>query len=180
MVDDHKHDSTILQFYSRSADEYPGKGSGEFIEDSMVDSYMQLAQISDWRKKLSNFYIKEFTLDGHRWASVEHYYQGNKFKKENPDYYLKFTLDSDSDFCRDAALAKKMGSRKKAIADTGFYTSGLPDKLFYNGQYAKFSQNKKLKNMLIHTNNAKLIHYRRGQPSIHFRSLELIRNELKT
>ena len=65
-----------------------------------------LEKIKDWRKVLSNMhyngadYVERveggeiqplFELDGLKWASVEHYYHANKFKKNNPDYYKKFS-----------------------------------------------------------------------------------------
>ena len=33
-----------------------------------------------------------------KWASVEHYYHANKFKKNNKDYYDKFALGSGSEW----------------------------------------------------------------------------------
>ena len=43
-------DSTVFQFYSRSANQSPGKGSGEKLKASDRAKYAELASIPDWRK----------------------------------------------------------------------------------------------------------------------------------
>ena len=92
-------------FYSRSSDSKPGKGKRERLPDDKKSAYDELSKEKDWRKVLSNFYVKEkvdgvrpplFELDGKKWASVEHYYHANKFKKNNKDYYNQFALGSGS------------------------------------------------------------------------------------
>src|ERR1019366_5889000 len=107
-------------------------------------------------------------LDGLRWNSVEHYYQGSKFKKNNPQFYKSFSIDSGSEISQDPALAKSAGGKsgvtkgrrlrpEAVLIDPDFFTGREHTEMF-NAMYAKFSQNENLKNILLATNNATLIH----------------------
>lgn len=91
---------TTFQFYSKSLDKIrPGHGAGEKIsnEEEKTGMYKELAKMSNWRRKLANEWTEApFKLDGHLWQSVEHYYQGSKFKKSNRDFYLQFSLSSEA------------------------------------------------------------------------------------
>ena len=180
----------VFQFYSKSRDPEPGKGSGETIPEDKISEYKELSKIKDWRKMLSNFYESEFKLDDKRWLSVEHYYQGSKFKKENPEFYNKFSLDSESDISKDPNLAKSAGgksgkSRGKLLRpenikiDKDFFKNGRSSKEMKNSQKEKYSQNDKLKEMLLLTKDAKLTHFSRGSPPIVFTETMELRKEFK-
>ena len=79
------NENIVLQYYSKSADKpLPGKGSGEKIDKENSINFTELANIPKWRKKLSNMWEEEFSLDGKKWLTVENYYQGAKFKHSNP------------------------------------------------------------------------------------------------
>ena len=183
-------DSVILAFYSSSNDKpLPGKGTGETISGDRLKEFTELASIKQWRKKLDNFWVTPFTLDNHKWASVEHYYQGSKFKKNNPQFYLSFSLDSNTELSKDPDLAKAAGSKTGKLKKELLRPSQVeidPDffgerhkKEMYAAQYAKFSQNEDLKKLLLATNKAKLTHYIRGKPAEIYDDLMLIRDKLK-
>jgi predicted NAD-dependent protein-ADP-ribosyltransferase YbiA (DUF1768 family) len=177
-------------FYSKSADKPPGYGAGEKMLESKKEEYAQLGKIENWRKMLSNFWIAQFDLDGHKWASVEHYYQGSKFKKENPDFYLQFSLDSGSELAKDPGMAKGAGGKtgkvdgkifrpKNVKIDNDFFTNGRDNKEMYDAQYAKFTQNADLTRVLLLTKDAKLMHFSRGSQPVFFENLVAIRTILK-
>ena len=190
MQSDLYDNSTVFQFYSKSVGKpLPGKGAGETISDHDKPNYKELSQIPDWRKKLSNFWIDPFVLDGHRWNSVEHYYQGSKFKRDNPEFYLKFSLDSGTALSKDPAMAKGAGGKtgkylkeqirpKNISADEDFFGKKRGVKEMEAAQFAKFSQNVDLKNLLLKTHKAKLQHFARGSPPIVFYDLMIVRQKL--
>jgi predicted NAD-dependent protein-ADP-ribosyltransferase YbiA (DUF1768 family) len=182
--------SVVFQFYNKSNDKpLPGKGSGEKIPIERVKEFSQLADINEWRRKLDNEYVAPFELDGHKWKTVEHYYQANKFKTTNQDFYLYFSLDSGSKISGDVELARVAGSKtgkhkgetlrsKDIKIDPSFY-GGNEETILENGIYAKFSQDKTdLKQALLQTKKAKLQHYKKGMEPELANSLMLVRSRL--
>ena len=185
-------EETVFQFYSKSRDKpFPGKGSGEKINASRIQDFAELASIVGWRKVLSNFYMAPFKLDNRTWNSVEHYYHANKFKKNHPDFYQLFTVESDSDISKDAAFAKSAGGKtgnfkkmnykrpKDIVIDEDFFSSGRAQQVMEDGQRAKYTQNDIPKRVLLATKNAKLQHHVRGSPPIIFYDSMKIREEMK-
>ena len=179
----------VLQFYNRASNEFPGKGPGEYVPASEEHLFIPLAAIPEWRRALTNFAESPFVLDGRSWFSVEHYYQGSKFKKQNHNFYTQFSLDSGSDISKDPALAKAAGSmsgmvkgvqyRPSAIKmDADYLSSGQGPKSVLDAMDAKFSQNAEMKRILLATRNAQLYHFQRGEPRVLFSNLMQVRAKL--
>lgn len=63
-------------FHSKSAVAAPGRGANEALASE--EKYETLVKNPHWRRALSNFWVSPFTLNGHRWNTVEHYFQAQK------------------------------------------------------------------------------------------------------
>ena len=182
-------DNVVFMFYQNSSDKkMPGKGMGETIPKEFVRDYSGLASIKNWRNKLDDTWVQPFLIDGKRWNSVEHYYHGSKFKQGHPEFYLSFSAESGTDISKDPELAKaaasKTGKHKGKLLrptevgiDADFYKKRNEQELM-NAQLAKFTQNEDLKQLLLATKNAKLVHYKRGKEPEFIESLVHIREKL--
>lgn len=168
-------DDTVFQYYIKSNTKpLPGKGTGEKIGSEGVKAYSSLSSIPEWRRKLDDLWESPFELDGHRWLSVEHFYQASKYKNSAPQYYYLFTIESGSEISKSPAIAKAAGSKagkfegkqlrpKNIVADADFFSSRKKTTL-KDALQAKFSQNEELRTLLLSTKKAKLTHFVKGSP----------------
>lgn len=168
----------VFMFHNKSHSLHkPGKGSGEKIPTDQIFNYIPLYRIKDWRRKLSDEWIVPISIDGHRWSSVAHYYLGSQYKKGYPDFYLQHSMDSESELSKDVDMAiaasSKSGKHKGKLVraanikiDPDFYeigknSRGEQERL--KALTAKYTQNQDMKQLLMETQRAKLIHFIRGR-----------------
>lgn len=169
--------SDRLYYYSGSVDKAPGKGINEHMQTPGL--YAQLGAEKDWRKKLSNFWVAPFELDGYDWNTIEHYFQGNKIGLADPDKTYDFTIDSGSALgIADGSVAQK--KRKMLVLNASLLAiwESTKDAVMIKAMRAKFTQNADLGTLLINTNGAELWHGTPRVPATRMHSLELIRTEL--
>ena len=191
--DDDKHlydKSPKFMFHSKSENSAkPGKGSGENIRQSEMNDYIDLAKNKEWRRKLDDMWSDiVMEIDGRKWASVEHYLQYAKYKKGFPDFAMMFSLDSNSEFSKDAEIAKHAGSETGKHGKKILRPSHVkPDADYALGRYAeerklamraKFSQNEDMKQILLATKRAQLLHFTRREPPKIDTLLMRVRQEL--
>ena len=168
--------SPKFMFHAKSeSSAKPGKGSGESIMQSERNDYIDLAKNKEWRRKLDDMWSGVvMEIDGRKWASVEHYLQYAKYKKGFPDFAMMFSLDSNSEFATDAEIASHAGSetgkhgkkilRPKHVKPDADYSLGRYNEERKLALRAKFTQNEDMKQILLATKRAQLLHFTRREP----------------
>jgi hypothetical protein len=203
----------VFVFYSSSADKPPGRG---VHEQGNPANYKELDRIPDWRKKLSNFdtgttpfvwtgndVLQDPFPDGTAWRSIEHVFQGTKFKVTAPfvdpsqprgnkkprsytpqdylDAAMRFTVNSGDSIGAgegaDAQHNRKLMWLNKEDFPRWDELSGA---VMASAAKAKYAQDEDRMHMLRATAPAQLIHMvkQRGKLSsfVHFKHLEDIRD----
>ena len=187
--------SVVFQFYDKSVDKPPGKGSGEKIEPP--EKRLEFAKLSakgefpNWRKKLDNTWMDEenpIKLDEYTWNSVEHFVQANKFKTTSPEFYAQFTAESKSDLSTDIDMALGAGSKNgkngkiKVRPDNVTIDPEYPGKkeneTRMRAMTYKFTEIPHYKGLLRATKNATLNKYVKGYPPKLDTELVTIRNTI--
>jgi len=170
----YKKEVTLMFFSKSEKTALPGKGSHETIQTNRILEFLPLSKIENWRLKLDDSWSDaQFTVDHHKWASVEHYLQGAKYKKGFPDFYVQFSLDSGSEISTDLATAKAAGEsgklngkilRPKGVKVDVDYKLGRDIIEREAAVKAKFTQNEDMKQLLLATNDALLNQYISRKP----------------
>ncbi len=187
--------SIVFQFYDKSIDKPPGKGSGEKIEPP--ERRLEFAKLSakgefpNWRKKLDNTWIDQenpIKIDDYTWNSVEHFVQANKFKITSPKFYADFAAESKSDLSKDADMALGAGSKNgkngkiKVRPDDATIDPEYPGKNENDARMKamtyKFTEIPHYKGVLRATKNATLNKFVKGYPPKLDTELITIRNSI--
>jgi predicted NAD-dependent protein-ADP-ribosyltransferase YbiA (DUF1768 family) len=185
----------VFRFYANSNKKpLAGKGSGELIPESRLNEFNSLnnkknKSMVDWRKKLDDTWPVVISVDNHKWSTVKHYCLGSQFKNGFPDFYLEFSLDSNSKISKDLDLAMIAGSETGKLDSKILRKSEIKIDSDYNihaDEYrkkaliSKFTQNLDLKKILLDTTPARLDHFVRRNQTIADELLMNIRNEMTT
>ena len=170
----------IFQFYSKSPDSVPGKGTGEtLVSESTV--YKELQSIKGWRKVLSNFAQTPFQWHDRQWNTVEHAFQASKYETLDPSFFASFSLDSGSDLAKaDGGEAQRLRKAIKFTKEQEAEWDARKDDLLAELWLAKFTQNEDAKRVLLATGTAQLWHViPRSSVKERWEVLELLRQELR-
>lgn len=104
------------------------------------------------RSVFSNFYTKPFIVDGHRYISVEQFFQYSKAVYfEDSKLARKITLTSDP------KRIQSLGDRIKVSGDEWDEWLACCQEFLYDGMLAKFTQNSSLKKDLLSTGECQLL-----------------------
>lgn len=83
-----------------------------FFSKSKLASPLRHGLPRNWRQALSNFYPSNLTIEGTPYASIEHYFQGQKaLCSDRPELADRFRADAADGVGPDALDAKKAGGR---------------------------------------------------------------------
>jgi len=167
-------------FHYKSAAAPPGKG----VHEHVSSPYPELEGF--WRSTLSNFWPAPFTYEGHRYNTVEHAFQAAKLyipdrsvPYEESRAFKVFAMDAESEGSsiaeEDGYAARKL--RKLTVlsrADLAIWDA-QKEQVMTAAQFAKFSQNLALREILLATREAELWHGAPRQAPVRMLSLERVR-----
>lgn len=167
-----------LCFYSDSPNSLPGAARHERV--SLLSRYSELQQIINWRRKLSNFAVAPFQLDGKTWRTVEHYFQAQKLSLIDPVFAEIFTVESGNILGTEGTGLDARRMRKAKILPKEILEiwDSQKDEVMDRAWRAKFSQNEEMKRVLLATGEAELLHSGPRIPLQRFVGLEKLREEL--
>jgi predicted NAD-dependent protein-ADP-ribosyltransferase YbiA (DUF1768 family) len=167
---------------------YPGKAPREKCTTEKIKQYASLRSAHpNWRKKLSDEWTHPIKLQGKSWQSVTHYTLANRYKLDNPDFYMQFSLDSRSEMSKNVDMAKAAASksgkykrkllRPSDVQEDRSYTLDLAKSVRQEALKQKFGD-AQLGNLLKMTGDAKLSHAQSGQPKVEDEQLMDVRDNL--
>ena len=99
--------------------------------------------------EFSNFYPSVITMKNKVWPTSEHYFQAQKFVGTKYESQIRKTKGPNQ-------AAREGRDRSKPLRRDW---EKIKDQIMYEVVLAKFSQNNRLKKILLDTNNAKLIEH---------------------
>lgn len=99
--------------------------------------------------EFSNFYERDFTIDGITYKTNEHYFQSKKFSDADKEYAQRI-IDSET-----PKKAKSLGRGNSTKLRSDWITARV--EIMYEGLKAKFTQNEDLKQLLLSTSKKELI-----------------------
>ena len=174
----------MLYFFSGSADKKPGKGVNEQVED--ISQYSELAKMKDWRRELSNFAIGDFKYKNpindyiSTYHTAEHAYHAIKISLANPEKAKQFSLESGSILSRgDGNAARNVRKIVLLSGDQLQQWGQMKDKVLEDILYAKFSQVRSAREILLATGRAQLWHGAPRTSKTRQFALERVRDRVK-
>jgi len=132
----------------------------ERIPWSRLAEFLPLNQMPpDWRRRLSDEdMMAKFQLDGHTWHSVFHYVHAQPYKEKLSEY-VRWTAGQE--YSKEPGTIKRA---KKAAKELGGKVAN-PEKSRIDAWQAKYQQNEDVRSILKATQDATLLHFRRGHPA---------------
>ena len=120
-------------------------------------------------------WIAPFELDGHRWPSVEHYFQAYKRRYTDPEWFRGFTIRADGKYIS-VEEAKKRG--RNLVADPTAFKHARMKIVMRRALRAKFNANWECKVCLSLTTPAELLYTNGKGYLVPFTDLMHVRSEI--
>lgn len=166
-----------LCFYSKSKDVFPGKCSGEYVEDPNL--YSDLKNISNWRKMLSNFHFYPFKYQGYTYNTIEHVFQAKKIELVCKEKALWFTVESGHEIGQaDGEVARKNRKLCKLTPEQLKIWNDIKVHVMYEAAVEKYKVCREANEVLYATGSAELWHIVPRSKPVRFEHLERIRNNM--